>query len=456
KETPLPEIVKPEPLSQEEIEESRMEVEAKVRSSGWVWNGKNLGEMAGIVKWHIQLNAPKEQGERFDEKRIKANIKGILRGFVGERVSGATGFEQATTVFTTVPLEELHELHMTDLATLPGGPGKERMLLEASLESVSHISKERVEELIKSLNREYNKPDARTINVDWELVEKSFGYIKHLVNIYHTGQYRNEWQRKEENRGKRMPNLDELIEKEFEWMGGRYGISNPEVEQICRLYWEIVQGESDSGKGSNGEIGKFHAVTVNKGTPMGHMEIHEETYKGINYSASTSPDALVVDKKDIMGSVEVKSLTNIEVRKLADALKRGASTGGVLDGILWDEETNRPYFVAPNLEGSTYFVDTLRTHLQGHERLNEDQLIVLRFPADAPDEALGKLAERAVNGGFTRFVIQKLGFTADELNGIAQEYIRNNLDLIQKGDYKGLRLSKAEIAIFEDLANEPW
>ena len=60
-----------------------------------------------------------------------------------------------------------------------------------------------------------------------------------------------------------------------------------------------------------------------------------------------------------------------------------------------------------------------------------------------------------MNGGFTRFVIQKLGFTADELNGIAQEYIRNNLDLIQKGDYKGLRLSKAEIAIFEDLANEP-
>ena len=456
-------IMIPEPPRNEVIGEARMEAEAKVKSKGWRWNGRTVDEVPGLAKWSIQLNTPKEKGERFDETRVKSMVRGVLRGFIGERESGVLGLDRAITVCTTVPMEELAEHRIVDLASLPGGPSKERILMEASLESVSH--------LLEKIPNEQLKLMFLGESVNFRLANSLFERVKRRVRDYHTGAFGKQWRSKPQHVGKPVPPLDSLVEHELEEIERTSLEATGRISaeaRACRFLWEVVQGESDSGRDSTDAPRKI-LITQDKDTlakidPLAltkigqedlailGTEVYEVARSGINYETSTIPDALV----DMEGFVEVKALKPDEIVELERVLEGGVSFGGVLDGVVYNPETKGVMFVGANLEGNTYFVDTIRSHLEGYQPLHEDQLVILRFPADAPDEVLIRLAERVVQAGYKRLVVQKLVHTSKELNDMARQYIRDNLDKIRTGDYKGMKLSEDELRIFEELAEEEW
>lgn len=148
------------------------------------------------------------------------------------------------------------------------------------------------------------------------------------------------------------------------------------------------------------------------------------------YGSTVIPDALIIDQDVPVGIVEVKAYQADELAKLLALIrttgKESIRYTGTADqfGKTYSGAEKDPYSLGADLNGEVAFVDILRGLAGLGRGKTLDNLVVLRFPNDIPDNLLSQYGEVAVSCGFSNVVIQKLPFSGEELDIIAKELVK--------------------------------
>ncbi len=202
-------------------------------------------------------------------------------------------------------------------------------------------------------------------------------------------------------------------------------------ETITREFKEgMVYGEVKEGKG------KF---------PAGEI-----------FASTVIPDGILVNAEGAgVGVVEVKAYTADELSRLLE-LTRNSPTGAVQYtgkasdfGRTYAGASMESFTLGADVAKEVAFIDTVRDLIGGSETGgdNENNLIVLRFPADIPNNLLVQYGERIVNYGFPNVVIQKLPLSGPELDIIAKEIVKSRWGAIGMQLLKKQNFADREIKV---------
>ena len=85
--------------------------------------------------------------------------------------------------------------------------------------------------------------------------------------------------------------------------------------------------------------------------------------------------------------------------------------------------------------------------------MGADNLVLLRFPNDIPDNLLTQYGEMVVSYGFTNVVIQKLPFSREELEIIAKEVIKSRWSILNFQLLKGNNFANRDLNVLHEYAN---
>lgn len=373
-----------------------------VKSPEFEWNGVNFKGILSEVKKRLSDGDPE----------IK-RMKGILRGVIGELVSGATplGFEAETAFEIGMGNEEYVA---TDLDVLVGGNFKSGILRSAL---TGWLSK---------------RPDIREkMRDDLGLGGKS-------------------------RKGKATYTTwgGSTVEKTSK-RAGETAIADEHARRLEVYTAQYIEKILGSSNGDDGE--GLHSQTV---IPDGLLY----------YRLKTS------DVAELAGFVEVKTYSPASLKSFLEKLSVGSDVdkedklnlrlglarsikflsllmkfkhGGLLPKLSDDEKLDLPN--DGRLPKSVYSTpEEVESRIPVFDKTNT--VIVMRFPSDVESSDLKILGEYLVSLGYRKISIQKLHFTSVEIDEIARRVIaRDLLHLRQKNLVNGRQFSDKEVEVLERI-----
>lgn len=404
-----------------------------VLDESWEWNGKGLDELPGLAKWMFKLN--KQQSERFDPKVERELLMGLFRGYMGERISGALkGLDQAESVFSTIPLEDLTGLELIDPADVEGGPNKGYILAAAVRAGLSDFS--------PNLPEEISKEEAARFDAELKI------YLQKHPELVDA-----EAQRILEDGKEDIHTMSEARRVAFTRLMEEEGFETRK-EAIEAMKEDIALGLGAYGYKASKKWGL------------------EESDPGILHFDSEMPDGFAPGGE---GPVEVKSLKPYELKAWIEALLARKVPSANLTEFISDDALRRaggkfvphsdgklPFRL--NIDAEVQFTDDVRAghSKEGVEPLGRDAFVILRFPKDANEndlKALGKMLHEDLH--FSRVLIQRMPFTSDEIDELALEAVASQRDLFAKPPEgtkgrKGMTFKDRELQLIGSLVGEDW
>jgi hypothetical protein len=354
------------------------------------------GEILSKVKWSLSIQKNGEKSGPWNPELAKERISGNLRGMVAEAVSEKIPLSDAETIYSS---------KNTDLGSYKTVSSQEFSNAPTNRKGdvLSHLLKKSLEE--KPL--QVFDPNIRDSN-------------NPIVQ-----QFKKE--RKLNNEPKVSP--EEYIKLLKTYMKTQKENYN---EDIIRGYtWAMI-------KGKNGKVD----------IPAGEW-----------FGSTVIPDRLVVDGNGkLAGILEDKAYPADELAKLFSIIKEKGKQAVFYHGTAADfgktfrGADDEPYTIGADLDKETTFADIIGALKEGASEKGADNLVVLRFPADMPDNLLNQYGEMISSYGYQNVVIQKLPFSVGELEVIAKEVVKshwNNL-LLQLG--KDRNFSDRELNVLREYA----
>lgn len=156
--------------------------------------------------------------------------------------------------------------------------------------------------------------------------------------------------------------------------------------------------------------------------------------EGEFYASTVIPDGLVVKGDNLIGMFEVKAVKAEELDRAMTIIRSNKKRGGRETSVVgtaadfghtYPGADKEQYRMGVDLDKEAEFVDILQGLTGKGENLGVNNLIILRFPDDIPDNLLNQYGEMIVSCGYTNVVIQKLPFSREELNVIAKEVVKS-------------------------------
>jgi hypothetical protein len=301
-------------------------------------------------------------------------LEGNLRGLVAEKVSELVGINEAKNVFVSGDFS-IEDCSIISPQELVGSPKDTK----ASVISTS---------LIKGLQ---DKPI--------EIFGEPLSISEKIAQF------------KESRKGKSyVPKevYNKLLKSFLEDLDEKSGGTNQEIETDLRKDFELVP----------------------RGSPPEYSTLTSETY----YS-TVIPDALIVKADssktgwDVVGVGEVKAYLADEVYTLMNKIRESGKLGTQYEGVASDfgktyEGADKDRFtMGVDLNKETEFADFVRGVFLGKPNNYEENIILLRFPNDIPDNLLKQFGQMVVDYGYPKVVIQKIPVSIQEINVISKEII---------------------------------
>lgn len=375
--------------SSHNVPSARQEVAQQVYAS--LVEGSTLcTDLLGKVKWSCDLSGGSQNSERLRDK-----LSGTIRGFLAEIVSDQINLGSAETVFSAgnVDIDSLRIV--TPQEFVGSESGKKGSVLKAALDKSFEDSPL---QLVSNALFSRNDP----------LYQRFIADRKAL----------------------KAPRVTyEELQRLFQWYVSNMRTTLP--EELTQGY---VYGPSRDARGNSVPAGEFFASTV-------------------------LPDGIVTDTSgNVAGIVEVKAYTADELAKFLQLTAHPTDIKVAYRGTAADFGKTYPgaesdtYVLGADLLHETAFVNIVRD-LEGHQRINdEDNLIVLRFPNDVPDNLLYQYGERVVNYGYPNVLIQKLPLSGNELDIIGKEVIKSQWSRLMSPQRSDRSFSKKALEVLAAYA----
>ncbi|HSX39449.1 MAG TPA: hypothetical protein VLI92_02565, partial [Candidatus Saccharimonadales bacterium] len=120
-------------------------------------------------------------------------------------------------------------------------------------------------------------------------------------------------------------------------------------------------------------------------------------------------------------------------------------------GVKNNAKVNGGFKLGLEIQKEIDFVDNVRAAGQAKPALDwADSVVVLRFPNDISNELLQEFGQFVSNYGYRNTIVQKLPFSAAELNGMGQQILKSTMASIENGTTR-MQFSKREIALLKEL-----
>lgn len=346
-------------------------------------------EILSKVKWSLSIQKNSENKVPWGPEYAKERISGNLRGVVAEAVSEKVALGDAETVYSSadVDMGSYKTISPREFSNAP---------TNRKGDVLSHLLKRSLEE--KPL--QVFDPKVRNPN---NPIVKQF---------------------KEEQMKKNAPRVSS--------------------EEYSRLLKEYLNREKEK---MNGEIVEGYTWTTVKGKdgspgyPAGEW-----------FGSTVIPDRLIIDGNGkLAGILEDKAYPADELAKLISLIKKSGKQAMSYRGTAADfgktylGADKEPYNVGADLDKETAFADIIGGLKEGTPEKGTDNLVVLRFPADMPDNLLNQYGEMICSCGYQNVVIQKLPFSVSELGVIAKEVVKSQWDNLEN-------FSKRELTVLREWA----
>ncbi|OGC45595.1 hypothetical protein A2V49_03830 [candidate division WWE3 bacterium RBG_19FT_COMBO_34_6] len=345
------------------------------------------------MKWSISFQKNRDESIPWNEKRSLEHLSGNLRGIVAEEISLELSPNAIETVFSSKDFS-LKKLaiklpqNFTDALTNRKGD-----VLGAAL---AHSLKEKPLEIF---NKDKIDPRIKT-QFDMELLKT--GSPRLPAPEYY----------------KKLNDYIEDLER---------GVA----EDFMKNTWGKVK-EKDS--------------TI---TPAGEF-----------YDQTTIPDAIIGNENnEMIGFIEVKAYTSDELAALLKLIRQRIEDHGSnsphYEGTASNFGKNYPgaekekFTMGVDLDKEIKFLDTLRGLVNGEPDKDSDNLIILRFPNDIPDNLLMQYGELIVSYGYPNLVIQKLPYMVEELNVISKTLLGTQMQKLNYQLMKKMNFSDRELSVLE-------
>jgi len=205
-------------------------------------------------------------------------------------------------------------------------------------------------------------------------------------------------------------------------------------------------------------------------------EMEEETIKSYAYGevkekdGSVTPageffgqtaisDGIVIKEGEPVGIFEVKAYKAEELDKAMLLIRKSGKEATYFKGTAADFGKKYPgadkeqYNIGADIDKEVAFVDILRGLTGKGTDMGADNLVLLRFPNDIPDNLLTQYGEMVVSYGFTNVVIQKLPFSREELEIIAKEVIKSRWSILNFQLLKGNNFANRDLNVLHEYAN---
>ncbi len=360
-------------------------------------------EILSTIKWSLVQQDKLPNVPKSDE-RVISFIEGNLKGMVAEKLSVLLGFDNVETVFKS-----------------DGFPG-----MGFSLEALETLSPG---DYVGSSNR---KADIISTALKNSLEDKPLGYRKGKDDSEIVSDF------KESRRGK------PYLPKE------QYG-------ELLRFYIKTTRKKlSDALSKINEDLLEDYKSPP-RNAPLGY-----DTFVGEMFRNTVIPDAFIIkkgEKTDLVGLVEVKAYTPDELATLIDKIKKNEGsqesgtrfkvTGTAYEfGKIFPGAEKVKFNMGFDINKEVGFVDFIRGVSKGESNRYEQNIVVLRFPKDIPNNLLSQFGQLIVDYGYPNVVIQKLPFSNQDLIDISRRIVNDTFSDVWLQRLK-MNFSDKEIALLD-------
>ncbi len=361
---------------------------------GLIGDKEKCEEILARVKWSMGVNKRNGKDVPWNPDATRGKLSGNLRGLVAEAVSEKLSLLDIQTVFSSKD-PHLEGLSVVSPQEFAGSGGNK-------------------------------KGDVLAHMLEESLREKPLQMFDPTV---------------------RMPNNPIIAGFKKERLESKAPQVTPqEYGRLLRDYMARIEEET------NDQIvkGYTYAPVREKGgsvTPAGEL-----------YVRTVIPDALILDQGTPVGLVEVKAYQADELAKLLTLIRTTGKEGirytghAGQFGKTYPGAENDPYSLGADLDGEVAFVDILRGLAGLGTERDSHNLVVLRFPADIPDNLLIQYGVMIVSYGFRNVIIQKLPFSGEELDVIARELVKAQWPDLNSHSSKG-NFSNRELEVLKQYAD---
>ncbi len=355
-------------------------------------------EILSRVKWSLDFQKRIGNEIPWSPEAIKERISGNLIGFIAETVSEKIPLSDAQTVFNPrkIPLESLKVVSPQKFTGLP--------------------SNKKSDILADGIRRSLNEKPLRIFDPNVRL--------------------------------KNNPAIEMF--KEGRRKSGAPQVSPQEYGRQLREYMALMEEEMEK------ELIKGYA----------YGEVREKdgsvTPAGEFFGGTVIPDGIVTkegEEEEPVGIFEVKAYTAEELDRAMALIRKSGKEATYFKGTAADFSKKYPgadkeqYGIGVDIDKEVAFVDILRGLTGEGTGTGVENLVLLRFPNDIPDNLLIQYGEMIVSYGFTNVVIQKLPFSREELNIIAKEVIKSRWSILSLQLLKGKNFSSRDLDVLHKYAN---
>ncbi|MBW6441388.1 hypothetical protein K0B04_00565 [Patescibacteria group bacterium] len=353
------------------------------------------GELLSKIKWSLSLQKNPDVPDS-DERRL-SKLEGNLRGAVAEEVSNLLGIDNCETVFISgnVSLGKCSILSPHEFV------GSEKN----TKASVIYTA------LIKALDL---KP----------------------IEIF----------------GKDMSD-SEIVSEFKESRKGKGYLPKEKYGELLRSYLDQKRKEIKGGVGVDRKIEeelREDYRSVPRGAPDEYSTLTSEAF-----NKTVIPDGFLVREGSPVGLLEVKAYEPDELATLMQKIKETGKLGTQYRGFASDFGKNYlgadkdKFVMGADFNKETEFVDFIRGVLNGEPNKNEENILVLRFPNDIPDNLLNQFGQMIVDYGYPNVLIQKLPLSNQELTVISKEIVNASYSYILLQLGKDRKFSNKEIDVLD-------